>query len=89
VDNLGVGRAYVVNPIGYIKNASWTDDGTNMKVILLPVRDGEITTMEDFKFYVAGGITGLQFASGGTSLVGAQAFDIDGNPVFGVNVTID
>ena len=84
------GRAYVVNPIGYIKNVSWRDDGTNMKIILMPVRDGEITTMEDFKVYVAGGITGLKFASSGTTtLVGAQAYDINGSPVGGVNVTID
>ena len=55
----------------------------------MPVRDGEITEMEDFKVYVAGGITGLQFASGGTTLLGAQAYDINGNPVGGVNATID
>lgn len=72
-DNGGVGRAYVVNPLGYIKNAAWSDDGVNTRVILTPARDNEITHINDFKFYVAGGITNLM-------VLDVQAFDIDGAP---------
>lgn len=80
-DNGGVGRAYVVNPLGYIKNLSWNDDGATMKIVLLPARDGEITVMHDFKFYVAGGVTNLTVNS-------VQAFDIDGYPVGGITASI-
>ena len=84
VDSGGVGRAYVVNPIGYIKNTAWHDDGINMRVILTPTRDSVISTMTDFKFYVAGGVTGLFIPTNGV-----QAFDIDGNAVPGVTASID
>jgi len=39
VDNGGAGRAYVVNPRGDIKNINWSDDGANLKVILMPTRN--------------------------------------------------
>jgi len=87
-DNGGAGYAYVVNPIGYIKNATWSDDGANLRVILTPTRDAEITSLTDFKFYVAGGVTGLQFPLGGTTGI-VQAFDSNGNPVADITATVD
>jgi hypothetical protein len=75
----GTGRPYVINTRGDILNIAWTDDGTSMRVIVTPARTG-LSRMEHFKFYVAGGITGLI-----PQLV--EAFDIDGNPVTGVSVT--
>jgi hypothetical protein len=72
VDNGGVGRAYVVNPRGDIKNINWSDDGINLKVILIPTHDKPLSDMQNFKFYVAGEITGL-------TLVDAQGFDANGN----------
>jgi hypothetical protein len=69
----GVGRAYVANAGGDVKNVHWTDDGENMRVILTPTRDQSITGWKDFKFYVAGEIAGLAVVS--TSV---QAFDING-----------
>ncbi|MFC1772577.1 hypothetical protein ACFL3A_04390 [Pseudomonadota bacterium] len=83
--NSGTGTPYVINPIGHIKNLSWAatgTSGTDLRVILTPARDGAITNMNDFKFYVAGGVTNL--APNGS----VQAFDIDGEPVPGVSVTI-
>lgn len=74
VDNGGVGRAYVVNPRGDIKSINWTDDGTNLKVILMPTHNQVLNDMQDFKFYVAGEIIGL-------TLVSAQGFDTNGNAV--------
>lgn len=78
----GVGQAYAVNPISGMKNISWSDDGSVLKVILMPSEDGLITDFTDFRFYVAGGITNL------TNVSGVQAFDINGSPVSGVSVSV-
>lgn len=80
-DNGGVGSAYVVNPIGFIKNASWRDDGYNTRVILMPTRDDEIKTFNDFKFYIAGGITNL-------SVFDVKAYDINGVELTGVIASV-
>ncbi|MDH5595081.1 MAG: hypothetical protein OEY68_11885 [Gammaproteobacteria bacterium] len=74
VDNGGAGRAYVVNPRGDIKSVNWTDDGSNLKVILMPTKNQTLTNLKDFKFYVAGEITGL-------ALVNAQGYDANGNAI--------
>ena len=73
-DNGGVGKAHVVNALGYVKNVSWNDDGTNLRVIMTPARDAIISDMLDFKLYVAGGVTNLVVNS-------VQAFDINGDAV--------
>lgn len=85
----GVGTAHVVNPLAHVKNVSWSDDGANLKVLLLSAEGGAPGSMQDFKFYITGGITGLQFAAGGATLPGVQAFDINGNPVIAVNASIN
>lgn len=72
--NGGVGKAHVVNPLGYVKNVSWNDDGTNLRVIMTPARDAIIGDMLDFKFYIAGGVTNLVVSS-------VQAFDVNGDVV--------
>lgn len=81
VDHGGTGRAYVVNPRGDIKNTAWKDDGSNLRVILTPVTGAALGTIKDYKFYVAGGITGLQ-------LVNVKAIDVNGNPVTGVTAAV-
>lgn len=82
VNNGGSGVAYVVNPRGDIKNVSWTDDGTNLKVILLPTTNASLNDFIEFKFYVAGTITGL-------SVNTVQAYDVNGVEVPGVAVVIN
>lgn len=72
----GVGVAYVANPRGDIKNINWTDDGTNLRVVLLPTRDTTLGKLIYFKFYVAGEISGLQEVAGTI-----RAFDINGNEI--------
>lgn len=81
VDHGGAGRAYVVNPRGDLKNTAWKDDGVNLRVILTPAKGTVLGNMKDFKYYVAGGITGLQ-------VVSVKAFDINGNPVTGVTAGV-
>lgn len=69
----GVGVPWIVNPRGDIKSVSWTDDGTNMRVILIPANNALVSN-QHFRFFVAGDITGL-------SHVFTQAFDINGSPI--------
>ncbi len=77
----GVGVPYVINTRGDLKNIIWKDDGVNLRVILTPTKTMTLTDMKDFKFYVAGDITGLQ-------VVGVSAFDINGSPVTGVTANV-
>jgi len=80
VDLGGVGKAYAVNPISGAKAISWTDDGSSMRVVLMPSGDKQIG-FSDFRFYVAGGIQNLINGF-------VKAFDIAGNPVVGVSVSV-
>lgn len=80
VDNGGTGKAYVVEPISGVKNISWTDTGTNLRVIILPADGNTFTNFKDFRFYVAGGVANLALVPGST-----QAFNIDGGDVTGVS----
>ena len=83
----GVGIPFVVNPRGEMKNISWTDDGTHLRVIVLTSGDG---TSKDpalsayqwkyFKFYVTGGITNLIVTS-------VKAYNAAGNPMSGVTAS--
>ena len=82
-NNGGVGKAHVVNALGYVKNVAWNDDGTNMRVIITPARESIIQDMLDFKFYVAGGVTNL-------AVVSVHAFDINGEEIIPVvTATVD
>ena len=76
----GTGKAYAVNPIGYKKNLTWTDDGTVMKAILIPTTNTTPDNILDYKFYVTGNISNLIVSS-------VSAFDINGNPVANVAAT--
>jgi hypothetical protein len=77
----GVGHAHVVNPIGYIKNAAWSDDGFTTRVLLTPAREASIKSLTDYKFYVAGGLENL-------AIKGLRAFDSAGFPVSGISASI-
>ena len=77
----GTGKAYAVNPIGYKKNLSWSDDGNSMKVILTPTTSTTFDNIIDYKFYVTGGISNLAISS-------VSAFDINGDSVTGVNALV-
>jgi len=75
------GRAHVVNPRGNVKSILWSGDVTQLKVVLMPAGQLALKNINDFKFYIAGGISGL-------TLIDMQAFDENGNSVSGVNVNI-
>lgn len=77
----GTGRAFAINPLGYLKNLSWNDDGNSMKIILMQSKDGIIDHMNDYKFYVSGTATNLQIES-------VQGYDINGDVLAGVTSTL-
>lgn len=74
-----VGVAVVINPRGDLKNVIWSDDGTNLKVMVTPPNGKTLVNAIDMKFYVAGGITSLALVQ--SSL---KAYDINGTPMSGV-----
>ena len=78
----GVGVPWVVNPRGDIKNVVWHDDGTTITVMVTPTQGTTLTRMRDFKFYIAGGVTGLTQTS-------LKAYDINGVAVSGVTATVN
>lgn len=77
----GAGYVYVVNPRGDLKTVEWNDTGTQLSVILLPAKQQTLGAMNNFKFYIAGGINNLVVTN-------IQAFDSSGNPVPGVTASI-
>lgn len=81
VDYGGAGRVHVINPRGDVKNLSWRDDGSNLRVLLMPAKRAVLGSMKDFKFYVAGGIAGLQ-------VVNVKPFDVNGNLLSGITAAI-
>ena len=81
-DSSGVGKAYAVNPISGVKNVSWTDDGTLMRVILMPSANADLADFGDFLFYVAGGVRNLL-------PIAATAYDINGNEIQGVFASVE
>ena len=76
-DNGGAGKAYVVNSRGDIKDIAWHDDGRNLRVILTPTHDQPLSNLLDFKFYIAGGLTGMNVKD-------TLAYDVNGNTVTGI-----
>ncbi len=73
----GVGSAYAVSPISGVSNLAWSDDGATLRALITPAADGQIRSISDFKFYVAGGLQNL-------TVTGIQAFDTNGDVVPGI-----
>lgn len=76
-----VGKTWIVNPRGDLKNVLWTDTGSNVRVILTPTAGVTLAQMIDFKFYISGGITGI-------TPTNLKAYDINGSPVTGVTASL-
>jgi hypothetical protein len=78
----GVGKPWVANPRGDIKNATWSDDGAKIKILLTPTHGQTLAALADFKFYVAGNVTGLRLAS-------LKAYDVNGKPIADISADIE
>ena len=76
-----VGKTWIVNPRGDLKNVLWSDTGSGVRVILTPTAGATLSQMIDFKFYISGGISGI-------TPTNLKAYDINGVPVSGVSFAI-
>jgi hypothetical protein len=79
--NGGTGIPHVVGSRSDIQNISWSDNGSNLKVILLPSDGNTLSNIKHFRFYITGELTGLLTPQ-------VQAFDVSGNSVPGVTATV-
>ena len=79
----GVGIPWIGNARGDTRNIMWTDDGTNLKVMVILKSGLTSLNLNDFKFSVAGGVAGLALQP--SSL---RAYDVNGNLLAGVGATI-
>lgn len=82
-DSGGVGRPFISSGRSDVKNISWYDDGSNMRLIIMPSNSNQIIpSFSNFKFYVAGGITDLQVSE-------IFAYNANGEIINGVIAHID
>lgn len=83
------GNVYIVNPTSN-KNVMWSDDGSVLKVFVVPSTSSPLTNIHDFKFYISG-ITAVEWVQAIQPLIldTFKAFDIDGHPISGVTVNVD
>jgi len=77
----GSGQAFIVNPLGHRKNLRWSDDGTNLKILMIESKPGIIDNINDYKFYITGTATNLQFVS-------LQGFDNNGQIIPDITHTL-
>lgn len=78
----GNGRAYLAAKISNKLSLSWTDDGTSLKAIIMPSNGIQPADIRDFKFYVTGGISGLNINS-------VSAFDQSGAEILDTVAVIE
>lgn len=76
------GDPWVTHGRGDIKNLMWSDNGSEIKVMLTPVKGEPLSRLRDFKFYVTGSVTAL-------NLVGLKAYDVSGNSLSGFDAVIE
>jgi hypothetical protein len=77
----GAAAAWVVNPHPDTKNLVWSDNGSTLRVLLTPVHGQTLSSLEDFTFYVAGGLPDLTVDS-------VRAYDVDGAVMPDVTVSL-
>lgn len=79
----GVGSPWLINPRGDLKSLSWVDDGTRIRVMLMPANNVNPTSMSTFKFMVGGSLSGLNIDA-----ASIKAFDSSGNAIGGVTASL-
>lgn len=77
-----IGDPWVTHGRGDLKNLMWSDNGSEIKVMLTPVKGEPLTSLQDFKFYVTGSVTAL-------NLVSLKAYDALGNLLSGFAPVIE
>jgi len=75
------GDPWVTQGRGDLKNLMWSDNGSEIKVMLTPVKGVPLSSLKDFKLYVTGSVTSLNLTS-------LKAYDASGNRLSGCDVAI-
>jgi len=78
-------KAIVINP-NELKNITWNDDGSLLKVMILPASSSPLTSLHDFKFYISGEAA-IEFFQD-ISVQTVKAYDVNGNDIPGVSVSL-
>jgi hypothetical protein len=78
----GIGKAWVVNPRGDLKNVVWSDNDANLKILLVPTHGETLAHLSHFKFYIAGGIADLRLNQ-------VKAYDVNGTPITDINAEVN
>lgn len=78
-----IGKTWIANPRGDLKNITWNDAGSRITVMMTPSNGLTPISMSYFKFYVSGGIAGLAYVANSF-----KAYDINGNAISGIAPTI-
>ena len=78
----GVGAPWLVNPRGDLKNMSWADDGTTIRVLLTPTTGRTPGDLLDFTIVVAGELAGLRVGT-------VRGYDRSGTAVAGLTATLE
>lgn len=76
------GDPWVTHGRGDLKNLMWSDNGSEIKIMLTPVKGAPLSSLQDFKFYVTGSVTAL-------NRVSVKAYDVLGNPLSGFDTVIE
>jgi len=91
-----LGEAHIINPRESVKSIMWKDiimprgEVNILKALIVPTQSQQLTNFIDFKFYIAGTAVLDQIQGAQPlQLQTAQAFDINGDPVSGVVVSLD
>lgn len=86
-----VGVACVIDPVAYLKSTVWSDDGNgNLNVMLTPsngktlAQTGGQNGLIQFKFYIAGGISGLSLVQSSV-----KAYDVNGSLISGISAYVE
>lgn len=83
-------EAVVINP-NELKNIIWTDNGSILKVMLLPASSSALSSLHDFKFYITG-TAANEFMPGvglqTLTLNSINAYDVNGNSITGVSASL-
>jgi hypothetical protein len=76
------GDPWVTHGRGDIKNLMWSDNGSEIKVMLTPAKGVPLSSLKDFKFYITGSVTAVNRTS-------LKAYDASGNPLSGFTTIIE
>lgn len=78
----GTGGPWVTQGRGDLKNIMWSDNGTDLIVLLTPTKGIPVSDLRDLRFYVSGAVETLE-------VLDLRAYDISGNPLSGFSAQLE